>query len=83
MKPNLPISSTGTSQPSITSSSGPAAIPGSPRYSTHSTKGIPPVRFTPTKKCYGTLWKTMERSLLFHLVEIRNVQFSVRKPTDL
>ena len=46
---NIPVSSTGEVQPSITSS-GPAVLPSSPRHSTHSTKGIPPVRFTPTKK---------------------------------
>ena len=46
---NIPVSSTSEVQPSITSS-GPAVLPSSPRCSTHSTKGIPPVRFTPTKK---------------------------------
>ena len=46
---NVPVSSTGEVQPSITSS-GPAVLPSSTRCSTHSTKGIPPVRFTPTKK---------------------------------
>ena len=46
---NIPVSSTGEVQPSITSS-GPAAIPGSPRHSTCSAKEIPPVRFTPSKK---------------------------------
>ena len=47
---NISIGSTSVIQPSITNSSGPAVFPGSPRCSTHSTKGIPPVRFTPTKK---------------------------------
>ena len=47
---NIPVSSTGKVQPSITSSSGPTVLPSSPRCSTHSTKGIPSVRFTPTKK---------------------------------
>ena len=46
---NVPVSSTGEVQPSITSS-GPVVIPGHSRQSTHSTKGIPPVKFTPTKK---------------------------------
>ena len=48
-----PISSTGATQPSITSSESgisPPAFPGTPRHSTHSTKGVPPVRFTPSKK---------------------------------
>ena len=45
---NIPVSSTGVSQPSI--SSDPAMIPSTPRQSTHSTKGIPPVKFTPSKK---------------------------------
>ena len=47
---NIAVSSTGEVQPSITSSSGPAVLPSSPRCSTCSTKGISPVRFTPTKK---------------------------------
>ena len=47
---NIPVSSTGEVQLSITSSSGPTVLPSSPRHFTHSTKGIPPVRFTPTKK---------------------------------
>ena len=46
---NIPVISTGEVQPSITSS-GAAILPNSPRLSTHSTKGILPVRFTPTKK---------------------------------
>ena len=47
---NIPVSSTGEVQPSITSS-GPVVItPFTPRRSTHSNKGIPPVRFTPSKK---------------------------------
>ena len=61
---NIPVSSTSASQPST--SSDPAVIPSTPRWSTHSTKGIPPVRFTPSKKwavCIhnGTLWKPVER----------------------
>ena len=47
---NIPVNSTGEVQPSITSSGPAAVIPGSPRHSTHSTKGILPVRFTPSKK---------------------------------
>ena len=43
---NIPVSST-SATPST--GSGPV-IPSTPRRSTHSTKGIPPVRFTPTKK---------------------------------
>ena len=46
---NSPVSSTSKVQPSITSSGPAAVIPGSPRCSTHSTKGILPVRFTPSK----------------------------------
>ena len=46
---NIPVSSTGPIQPSI--SSGPAVtIPSTLRRSTHSKKGIPPMRFTPSKK---------------------------------
>ena len=46
---NIPVSSTGAIQPSI--SSGPAVIiPGTPRRSTHSNKGILSMRFTPSKK---------------------------------
>ena len=50
--PIIPISYTGAPQPSITSSESgiSSAFPGSPRCSTHSTKGVPPVRFTQTKK---------------------------------
>ena len=46
---NIPVSSTGAIQPVI--SSGPAVtIPSTPRTSSHSNKGIPSVRFTPSKK---------------------------------
>ena len=46
---NIPVSSTIVIQPSI--SSGPAVtIPSTPRRCTHSNKGIPSVRFTPSKK---------------------------------
>ena len=45
---NIPVSSTSVSQPST--SSGWAVIPSMPRWSTCSTKGIPPVRSTPSKK---------------------------------
>ena len=45
--PSNPINSTEAFQP-ITES-GPS-VPGTPRHSTHSTKGIPPVRYTPSKK---------------------------------
>ena len=49
---SYPISSTGAIQPSITSSeSGISPVfPSTPRHSTHSTKGVPPVRYTPSKK---------------------------------
>ena len=64
---NLPVSSTSASQPST--SSDPVVIPSTPRWSSQPNKGIPPVRFTPSKKwlCvpYRTLWKPMER--LFHV----------------
>ena len=46
---NIPVSSTSEVQPSFTRS-GPAVLPGSPRHSTYSTKGIPSMRFIPTKK---------------------------------
>ena len=45
---NIPVSSTSVSQPSISSDL--AVIPSTPRQSTHSNKGIPSVRFTPSKK---------------------------------
>ena len=47
-----PISSTGAIQPSITSSEGgiSPAFPSTSRHSTHATKGVPPVRYTPSKK---------------------------------
>ena len=63
---NISVSSTSASQPST--SSGPVVIPSTPRWSTHSNKGIPPVRFTPSKKwavCNGTLWKPVERLFLY------------------
>ena len=61
---NIPVSSTSVSQPST--SNDPAVIPNTPRWSTHPTKGIPPVRFIPSKKwavCIhnATLWKPVER----------------------
>ena len=56
---NIPVSSIGANQPSI--SSVPAVIPSTPIWSTHSNKGILPVRFTPSKKWamehYGSQWK--------------------------
>ena len=45
--PSDPISSTEAPQP-ITES-GPS-VPITPRHSTHSTKGVPPVRYTPSRK---------------------------------
>ena len=45
-----PIISTEALQP-ITDTSGISpSVPATPRHSTHSTKGVPPVRFTPSKK---------------------------------
>ena len=60
---NIPVSFTGVTQPSTSSDA--AVIPSTPRWSTHSTKGIPPVRSTPSKKwivCmymehHGSQWK--------------------------
>ena len=45
---NIPVSSTGEVQPSIINSD--PVIPITPQRSTHSTKGIPTVRGTPSKK---------------------------------
>ena len=45
---NLPVSSTGASQPST--SGDPVVIPSTPRRSSQPNKGIPPMRFTPSKK---------------------------------
>ena len=47
---NIPVSSTSVTQPSITSRGPVAAIPTTPIRSTCSTKEIPPMRFTPSKK---------------------------------
>ena len=44
-----PIISTEAPQP-ITESGITPSVPVTPRHSTHSTKGVPPVRFTPSKK---------------------------------
>ena len=47
----IPTSSTGVATTSSSSKeSSDLVVPTTPRQSTHSTKGIPPVRFTPTKK---------------------------------
>ena len=60
---NIPVISTSEVQPSITSSSGPAVLPSSPRCSSCSTKGIPPVRLLLprnelcTLEHYGSQWK--------------------------
>ena len=43
-----PISSIEAPQP--TESGNSLSVPATPRHSTHSTKGVPPVRFTPSKK---------------------------------
>ena len=47
-KPTDPISSTEAPQP--TESGATPSVSSTPRCSTHSTKGVPPVRFTPLKK---------------------------------
>ena len=47
-KPTNPISSTEAPQP--TESGATPSVSSAPRHSTHSTKGVPPVRFTPLKK---------------------------------
>ena len=47
-KPTDPISSTEAPQP--TESGATPSVSSTPRHSTHSTKGVPPVRFTPSKK---------------------------------
>ena len=63
---NIPVSSTGAIQPSITSSDPAVAIPGTPNCS---TKGIPPVRviLPRSELCalehYGSQWKGY-----FHIV---------------
>ena len=57
---NIPVSSTGVSQPST--GSDPAVIPSTLRWSTHSIKGIPPVRFTPSNKWAMCTWNIMEVS---------------------
>ena len=43
-----PISSTETPQPTVRKSI--SSLPPTPRHSTRSTKGAPPVRYTPSKK---------------------------------
>ena len=61
---NIPVSSTSVSQPS-TNSDPAVMLPSMPRWSTHSTKGIPPVRFDSfhevscvyVLKHYGSQWK--------------------------
>ena len=78
-KVNIPVSFTGEVQPSIISS-GPAILPSSPRHSTHSTKGIPPARFTPTKKwTFCVHWNIMEangKALSFHIVFRTYIDFA-------
>ena len=48
-KSTNPISSTGASQPISVSGITPS-VPSTPRHSTRSTKGVPPDRYTPSKK---------------------------------
>ena len=43
-----PITSTEAPQPAVSGIS--LSVPVTPRHSTHSTKGVPPVRYTPSKK---------------------------------
>ena len=60
---HIPVSSTSVTQPSITNGD-PVGIPSIPRWSSWPNKGIPLVRFTPSKKWLcapGTLWKPVER----------------------
>ena len=53
-KPTNPIISTEAPQPAA---SGPI-VPTTPRHSTHSTKGVPPVRLLhPRNNCHGIQWK--------------------------
>ena len=47
-KPTDPISSTEAPQPPESGAT--PSVPSTPRHSTYSTKGVPPVRFTPLKK---------------------------------
>ena len=47
-KPTNPIISTGAPQPAESGIT--PSVPTTPRHSTHSTKGVPPVRYTPSKK---------------------------------
>ena len=46
----IPTSSTSASTTSSSSKDNDPVVPTTPRWSTHITKGIPPVRFTPSKK---------------------------------
>ena len=68
---HIPVSSTSTTQTSITSSDL-VEIPSTSRQSSWPNKGIPPVRFTPPKKwlCvpYGTLWKPVEKATFVYIV---------------
>ena len=47
-KPNNPITSTEAPQPAVSGVT--PSVPMTPRCSTRSTKGVPPVRYTPSKK---------------------------------
>ena len=55
----IPVSSTSVTQCSISSD---PAIPNTPRESTRSTNGIPPVRSTPSKKWAVCAWNIIEGS---------------------
>ena len=47
-KPTDPISSTEAPQPTVSGTT--PSVSATPRHSTHYTKGVPPIRFTPSKK---------------------------------
>ena len=61
-KPTDPISSTEALQLTMSGGITPS-VSSTPRHSTHSTKGVPPVRFTPLKKYLS--WNTVETFILF------------------
>ena len=70
-KPTNPIISTEAPQPTV---SGITPSVSTPRHSTHSTKGVPPVRYTPSRNnCHGMQWK-----LLFHLCRIMQCSAVIR-----
>ena len=62
-KSTNPIISTGAPQPTMSGATKSVSTPATPRHSTHSTKGVPPVRFTPSKK--GLSWNAVETFVSF------------------